>query len=80
MVINTSFSMRYADSRNEDDSRRTCGYYIDMPGENADSSFPMEPVRIKGFATYFKGYMGVGSIVTAALPIPVTSLELIPFR
>jgi len=37
-----------------------------------------EPKRIKGFATYFKEYMGISSLVTAALPIPVTAAKLIP--
>jgi hypothetical protein len=36
------------------------------------------PLRFLAFAGYFKEYMSVSSIVVAALPIPVTSLELIP--
>jgi hypothetical protein len=37
-----------------------------------------QPTRVKGFASFFKGYMDLWSVVTAALPIPVTSLSLIP--
>src|SRR5260370_8145900 len=33
---------------------------------------------MRGFATYFKDYMGISSLVTAALPIPVTAAKLIP--
>jgi hypothetical protein len=36
------------------------------------------PERVRRFATYFKNYMGISTIVTAALPIPVTVLNLIP--
>src|SRR5262249_54173857 len=39
---------------------------------------PVHPDRIKAFATFFKNYMSVSSIVAAALPIPVTALKLIP--
>lgn len=34
--------------------------------------------RVRGFAKFFKSYMGVSAIVTAALPIPVAELKLIP--
>lgn len=34
--------------------------------------------RIRRFGTFFTGYMGTASLVTAALPIPVASLNLIP--
>lgn len=36
------------------------------------------PERVRRFATYFKNYMGISTIVTAALPIPVTAMNLIP--
>lgn len=39
---------------------------------------PTKPVRLRKFAIFFKGYMGVSSIVTAALPIPVTAFRLLP--
>lgn len=39
---------------------------------------PTNPKRIKTFATFFKNYMSLSSIVVAALPIPVTSFSLIP--
>ena len=34
--------------------------------------------HINSFAKYFKGYMGSAPIFAAALPIPVTSLNIIP--
>jgi hypothetical protein len=34
--------------------------------------------RIQKFGKFFTGYMGTASLVTAALPIPVASLNLIP--
>lgn len=37
-----------------------------------------EGQRIKKFGRFFTGYMGTASILTAALPIPVKSLHLIP--
>jgi hypothetical protein len=37
-----------------------------------------EPRRVKAFARFFKNYMSVSALVTAALPIPVTALKLIP--
>lgn len=37
-----------------------------------------EPRRVKAFARFFKNYMSVSALVTAALPIPVTALRLIP--
>jgi len=37
-----------------------------------------EPVRIAGFARFFKQYMNVSSVVAASIPIPVTSLHVIP--
>lgn len=37
-----------------------------------------QPVRIAGFARFFRQYMNVSTVVTASLPIPVTSLHVIP--
>lgn len=34
--------------------------------------------RIKKFGKFFTGYMGTASLITAALPIPVAKLHLIP--
>lgn len=36
------------------------------------------PQRMRKFGKFFTGYMGTASLVTAALPIPVASLNLIP--
>lgn len=41
-------------------------------------NLPTNPKRIKTFATFFKNYMSLSSLVVAALPIPVTSFSLIP--
>lgn len=38
----------------------------------------IKPTRVRNFANFFKGYMGLSSVVTAALPIPVTAFKLIP--
>lgn len=42
------------------------------------SSEPLNPTRIGGFARYFKRYMGLSTVVTAAVPIPVAAFRLIP--
>lgn len=39
---------------------------------------PIEPTRVKAFAKFFKNYMNVWSLIIAALPVPVTALNLIP--
>ena len=44
----------------------------------SDASFPQEPTRVKAFANFFKRYMSISSVVAAALPIPVTAINLIP--
>jgi hypothetical protein len=41
-------------------------------------SITNEGQRIQKFGRFFTGYMGTASLVTAALPIPVSSLRLIP--
>ena len=43
-----------------------------------DNQFPEDPKRIRTFALFFKRYMSISALVVAALPIPVTSLNLIP--
>ena len=43
----------------------------------SDGVVPASPHRVIAFARFFKNYMGVSSIVAAALPIPVTSFDLI---
>ena len=37
-----------------------------------------EPIRLEGLSRFFKRYISVSSSVTAALPIPVAALGLIP--
>ena len=46
----------------------------------ADKSEPItgEAQAVQKFGRFFTGYMGTASLVTAALPIPVRSLHLIP--
>jgi hypothetical protein len=44
----------------------------------AGNSEPQAPVRLAAFARFFKAYMGTASVVTAALPVPVAALHLIP--
>lgn len=39
---------------------------------------PDEPRRVRAFAHFFKRYMSLSSVITAALPIPVTAFGLIP--
>jgi hypothetical protein len=39
---------------------------------------PTEPARIHAFARFFKSYMSVWAVVTAALPIPATLAGFIP--
>ncbi|MGA2149630.1 MAG: hypothetical protein ABSH49_32270 [Bryobacteraceae bacterium] len=46
----------------------------DPPQRDAETG----TTRIHGFARYFKRYMGVSSVVAAALPIPVAAFRLIP--
>jgi hypothetical protein len=38
----------------------------------------IRPERVARFANYFKTYMGLSTMVTAALPIPLTVLNIIP--
>jgi hypothetical protein len=39
---------------------------------------PSSPERLKAFVQFFKSYMSLSSLLTAALPIPVAAFELIP--
>ena len=39
---------------------------------------PTDPKRLKGFATFFKNYMSISTVVVAAAPIPITAARLIP--
>lgn len=39
---------------------------------------PTDPKRVRAFAQFFKNYMSISALVTAALPIPITALRLIP--
>jgi hypothetical protein len=38
----------------------------------------IDPVRIRTFATFFRNYMSISTIVVAALPIPVTYFRALP--
>jgi hypothetical protein len=39
---------------------------------------PSQPSRVESFVLFFRAYMNLASVVVAALPIPVTTLGLIP--
>src|SRR6266446_3263998 len=43
-----------------------------------DETLPSDPKRVRAFASFFKNYMSVSSIVVAALPIPVTAFGALP--
>ena len=47
------------------------------PG-NPTETLPTDPRRVKAFASFFKNYMSVSSLVVAALPIPVTAFNALP--
>jgi MFS family permease len=53
---------------------------MELISKVADKSEPNtgEGQRIQQFGRFFTGYMGTAALVTAALPIPVKSLHLIP--
>lgn len=46
--------------------------------ESITRRLPTDPQRVEAFANFFKKYMSISTVVAAALPIPVTSLRLIP--
>jgi hypothetical protein len=48
------------------------------PASEDEGPLPIEAKRIKSFASFFKNYMSVSTIVVAAAPIPIGSLHLIP--
>ena len=48
-----------------------------MPDERFPIA-PPKPTRLAGFASFFKRYMSVSTIVAAAIPIPVAGWKLIP--
>ena len=39
---------------------------------------PREPARLKAFSQFFKNYMSLAAVVTASMPIPVSTMKLIP--
>jgi len=39
---------------------------------------PTDPKRVRSFAIFFKNYMSISTLIVAALPVPVTSMGLIP--
>lgn len=43
-----------------------------------DETLPSDPKRVRAFASFFKNYMSVSSIVVAALPIPLTAFGALP--
>lgn len=49
-----------------------------MTNGAAREQTPADPKRVRAFATFFKRYMSISSLVVASLPIPVTSFGLIP--
>ena len=50
-----------------------------MSEQNEQSEIlPTDSRRVKSFASFFKSYMSVSSILVAALPIPVTAFNGIP--
>lgn len=46
--------------------------------ETGKSSAPKKSLRIQVFASFFKSYMSVSTIVVASIPIPVATWKLIP--
>lgn len=43
-----------------------------------EETLPTDPRRVKAFASFFKNYMSLSSVVVAALPVPVTTLNALP--
>jgi hypothetical protein len=48
------------------------------PTPTPNASGPTQASRVRGFATFFKSYMSVWTLVVPALPIPVGVFKLIP--
>ena len=44
----------------------------------ASEILPTDPRRVKAFASFFKNYMSVSSLIVAAVPIPVTAFNALP--
>lgn len=49
-----------------------------MSTTTGGEALPTDPRRVRAFASFFKNYMSVSSVVVAALPIPVTSMGALP--
>jgi hypothetical protein len=45
---------------------------------NGTEPLPTDPRRVKAFASFFKNYMSVSSVIVAALPIPLTAFNALP--
>jgi hypothetical protein len=43
-----------------------------------ENSYPTTPKRVQAFASFFKRYMSVSTVVVAAMPIPISNWKLIP--
>ena len=51
---------------------------MDGMGTRDELTAQRAEARVRSFASFFKNYMGLSSIIVAALPIPVTRFDLIP--
>jgi hypothetical protein len=51
---------------------------VTAPTPTPNAPGPTQASRVIGFATFFKSYMSVWTLVVAALPIPVGLFKLIP--
>ena len=49
-----------------------------MIAPDDQESLPTDPRRLRAFASFFKSYMSVSSLVVAALPIPLAATGTIP--
>src|SRR5438046_1398210 len=45
---------------------------------NSNATLPTDPRRVRAFASFFKNYMSISSVIVAALPIPVTAFGALP--
>src|SRR5690348_8033924 len=41
-------------------------------------TLPSDPARVRAFASFFKNYMSVSTVVAASLPLPISYWKLIP--
>lgn len=53
------------------------GRVMSAPGPHSET-LPTDPRRVKAFASFFKNYMSVSSLIVAALPVPVTAFGALP--